>query len=160
MPRYVDRAIAAIDRLLVFPWYKGYLEWITDAGLRKVRSLLLERLVRTPPRFDGGFAARPEVSARIDAYLGAVALELQKLNGEPYRCGLPSVDRLIFGHTPEPVVPAATLPPAVSLPSGRALPAWNTGGWLTRPGVEAGAAPVGAAVFRYETGAGFSSVVV
>lgn len=159
--RYLDRVVAELDRMAEFPWYKVYLEWLTDAALRKARALVLERLgTHRPVRHDEGFLARPEAARRVEAYLAAVALEERRLNASPFACGLPAVRWLVFGHTHEALVPSGGSVPSVGLPSGRSLPVWNTGGWLWRPGTVAGSGPIGAAVLRYETGRGFSSALV
>ncbi len=157
--RYLDRLGAVVEKAADFPWYEVYLGWLTDAVVAKAKASVLEALgtVRRT-RYDAEFTSKPAVKKRFRAYFVASLLELQRLNGQGFE--LPNPRTIVFGHTHEPIQWGSPDAPSEFLEDvGDVVRLYNTGGWLHE---DPGALPdvVGGAVFKYESAAGWSSLVV
>lgn len=135
-------------RKLVCRWFLG---WVKAQAFEKLGDL-------KPARRRNDFA-RSELRL-IEAYYRACLKELEKVNRQGPVI-VPSPNRIIFGHTHEPVgwedeKVCFELEPGLGDGAVRHVSMHNTGGWLYED--MARSRFCGAEVFLYETGSGFSSV--
>lgn len=156
--RYLDRLTDYLDELTKFPWYKQYLEWLTDAALKKLKEMVLEKLNGySPARNDETFMDTSEFHDLLDTFLVASWMEVCALNEPRYGYDLPRFKGVVFGHTHDPVPPGS---PAMRRhlfkTTGDSLSLYNTGGWLCDTDPPDYTKPVGGVVIRYETGVGFN----
>ncbi len=109
-------------------------------------------------RYDKEFMNKPDVQERFKRFYQRSCEEIKSLNVEnKYDIPTPSV--VIFGHTHQPFGWGSE-DMHVSVPDGRTIRLYNTGGWLMKR-LDGGKTEFcGAELFRYETGAEFSSVSI
>jgi hypothetical protein len=108
-------------------------------------------------RYREDFFDDPKVQDRLRTFYAASRKEIDVVNSSPpfdaSGVSLPAPGRIITGHTHQPIRWAAPKPMLVA--EGQELKVHNTGGWLVEGGTF-----MGAEVFLYETGRGFSSIPV
>jgi hypothetical protein len=135
-------------RKLVSKWFLGW-----------TKALAFEKLAELKPARRRNDFARSELRL-IESYYRACLKELEMVNRQG-PVTVPSPNRIIFGHTHEPVgwedeKSCFELEPGLGDGTVRHVSMHNTGGWLYED--KARVRFCGAEVFLYETGSGFSSV--
>ena len=161
--KYADRLDDEVDKLLKYPFYKHYLEWITDAISNSMKKMIIEKLERfEDTRFNEEFIHNEKVRERVRKFYAATMVEIDEINQkENYNLKPPA--KIIFGHTHQPLT--FDDPKPARLPYNHAgnhldVLLYNTGGWLWKLDRNGGKTLCGAAVFSYETGKGFKSVKI
>ncbi|NTU42112.1 MAG: hypothetical protein HGA78_03485, partial [Nitrospirales bacterium] len=159
--KYLDRLDDGLDEIMSFPWYKQYLEWLTDAASNSIKKMALDLIgTMEQTRFNDEFIHKKEVQKRFMNFFNASLIEIDDLNRD-YGYEIPVPSCVIFGHTHQPTKwgdhHAPKIGPAQT--SGRPVRLYNSGGWLER-NTGGDKKFCGAEVFTYETGKGFSSVSI
>jgi len=158
LEKYLGRLNKELDRMLEYGWIK---EYICDRLLKEGQAQILEAVRKLKnTRYMEEFIHKPEVKKRFADFYNASLLEIAAINEEPQQFGgacfnLQAPERIIFGHTHQPVAWDAPDAPKLNMISSvlpKRLRLFNTGGWLTEGGKFCGAE-----VFTYETGTGFAS---
>ena len=161
--KYLNRLDHEVDKLTRYPWYKQYLEWLTDAASNAIKKLALEILEDTQDtRYSDEFIHKKEVQARFLDFYGASLLEIDLLN-RTYGYDIPAPWYVIFGHTHQPTPWGdKDAPKTKSYPDTgmRPITLFNTGGWLNRYNDNNEIEFCGAEVFIYETKKGFKSIPI
>jgi predicted phosphodiesterase len=161
--KYLNRLDHEVDKLTRFPWYKQYLEWLTDAASNAIKKLVLELIEDIQgTRYSDEFIHKKEVQARFMNFYGASLLEIDLLNRN-YDYNIPVPWYVIFGHTHQPTpwgdqnAPKTKPSPEVGM---RPITLYNTGGWLNRVNENKEIEFCGAEVFVYESKKGFKSTSI
>jgi len=157
MSRYMRRAIAWLTEEL--PWWAQPARLPLHVALDATRHLITDAVRDHPDvRYDPQFLLRPPTKAHFESFYQASLQELSRLRAHPKRPqpDLPNPHRFLFGHTHRPIPLNRYVPLEVG---GSPIRFFNTGGWLWRKANHTGS-QVGAAVFTYETEAGFSSTLL
>lgn len=132
-------------------------EWIYELAAGKAGDMLLDTLKNAEStRYSDAFLNDPKVRERFRNFYKASLLEIGAINASG--ANIPAPWRVVFGHTHQPIAWNDARAPkfdTVSSATPRRLTLHNTGGWLIDGGKF-----VGAEIFLYETGKGFSSVRV
>ena len=161
--KYLDRLDHEIDRLATFPWYKQYLEWITDAVSNRVKDMILDSVENMrETRFNEEFIHRKEVQERFNRFYNASIIQINQLNLE-HKCGIPYPQYAVIGHTHQPTAWGAPDAPKTDcgpLTGMQSISLFNTGGWLNRAKENGDLEFCGAEVFTYSTTKGFSSTTI
>ncbi len=114
-------------------WYQFLNEAASDFGSNKLKKLILDKISSiTKVRYNKEYFQLPEVQERILAYYEACLAEVEDL-GKLYNLNIPEPDKIIFGHTHEPIPLEA--PIKISPSPGKTINLYNTGGWLRNPNV-------------------------
>lgn len=159
--RYLDRLDDGLDELTSFPWYKQYLEWLTDSASNKIKEMILDYIKgMRETRYNKEFMHTKDVQERFLKFYNASLIEIDELNRD-YGYGIQVPNSVIYGHTHRPTKwndPKAPKIGSVQA-AGRPIRLYNSGGWLesNNDGVREFC---GAEVFIYETGNGFSSISI
>ncbi|HEO64620.1 MAG TPA: metallophosphoesterase, partial [Spirochaetes bacterium] len=96
---YLGRLDKEIDKQTQYPWYKQYLEWVTDVISCWARKKILSGLKTVEStRFDEEFIHKKEVQNRVKNFYKASQIEIHRLN-QSYPLNIPQPDTIIFGHT-------------------------------------------------------------
>lgn len=154
---YFHRFEEELNKLGFFKGFKGLLKKI---GFDLIRKELLKTLGKTKKaRYNKTFMEDPFVRARFKEFFDSTAYEIDEIKE---KCGIdfPLPQRMIFGHTHQPIPWGASTAPKISLPQlhGKELVMYNTGGWLNHLNKETKEMVFcGAEIFFYQTGEGFSS---
>jgi len=160
---YLDRLDNEIDAVTTFPWYRQYLEWLTDAVSNALKRLSLKALDRVQEtRFNEDFVHSRGFQDRFADFYGASLVEIDSLN-RTYSYDIPVPSYTIFGHTHQPMPwgdPGAPKTKPAPETGMRPIILFNTGGWLTRLNQQGKREFCGAEVFTYETGKGFASASI
>ena len=161
--KYLNRLDHEVDKLTRFPWYKQYLEWLTDAASNAIKKLVLELIEDIQDtRYSDEFIHKKEVQARFMNFYSASLLEIDLLNRN-YDYNIPVPWYVIFGHTHQPTpwgdqsAPKTKPSPEVGM---RPITLYNTGGWLNRVNENKEIEFCGAEVFVYESKKGFKSISI
>ncbi len=109
---------------------------------------------QTKVRYNKEYFALPEVEERFLDYYNACMAEVEDL-GKLHNIQIPEPDKIIFGHTHEPI--STKSPVKMQIPSGTNISLYNTGGWLNNQNVKNDPL-VEAVVFKYKSTSGFTSV--
>lgn len=160
--KYLTNLKSYINACLDFRWYQFLKKKIMDMVMCEVESRILNALKEfSSSRYDADFMNNPDTQQRFQRFHVASTLEVDLLNHlERYQFNIPALTKVIFGHTHEPILLNAPKPTTFAITSSNKVGTlFNTGGWLLRPGGQQ-QAPVGAAVFKYESGAGFHSIML
>jgi predicted phosphodiesterase len=161
--KYLDRLDHEVDKLTRFPWYKEYLEWLTDAASNAIKKLALQFIEDIQDtRYSDEFIHKKEVQARFMNFYGASLLEIDLLD-RTYGYDIPAPWYVIFGHTHQPTAWGnENAPKTLSSPETgmRPITLYNTGGWLNRVNDKKEIEFCGAEVFIYETKKGFKSIPI
>ncbi len=160
LEKYFDRLKSVIDDLTNFGWLKRL---IVDHILGAAKDEIMATVASTQrTRYSEMFPYDKNVRERFRRFYSAGLMEIDSINRKPPfnspGCNLPAPWRVIFGHTHQPIAWDAESPPKFSPASTggpTSLTLHNTGGWLAEDEKF-----VGAEIFLYETGKGFSSVPV
>ena len=161
--KYLNRLDNEIDALTRYPWYRQYLEWLTDMATNNMKEMvidLIEQMEET--RYSEEFIHKKEVQDRFKNFYDASCIEIAQLNAE-YKYHIPMPPHVIFGHTHQPIPWKDPDAPKTSpYPATGMLPVtlFNTGGWLNRLTENKEEEFVGAEVFTYTTEKGFKSVSI
>ncbi len=157
MSKYMQRGIDWLEEEL--PWWTLPARLPLHATLETAR-LFITTLVANHPeaRYDPKFLNRPPIRDHFEAFYRATLQEQDRLRIHPKRPQpqLKAPHRVLFGHTHRPIPLNRDVPLNIG---GSPIHFYNTGGWLWRKANPPGS-PVGAAIFTYETSAGFSSTVL
>lgn len=160
--KYLDRLDYEIDKITRYPWYKQYLEWLTDIISDKIKKIALNLISNVKvARYDEEFIHKKEVQERFLNFYSSSLLEIEQLNSE-YEYNIPTPRNVIFGHTHEPIPWGDPNAPKAKVSSDvgvRTITLFNTGGWLNKK-EENTLKFVGAEVFNYSTQEGFKSVSI
>ncbi|MBI5533962.1 MAG: metallophosphoesterase [Deltaproteobacteria bacterium] len=150
---YMNRLVAYLDSLIKFDGvFSPLKEYLSDKCLEAVRDFALKGLTSYPdhaPRYRTDYLKSADVQARVRGYLDACLLEMsftQACTGVT----LSQPSTVLFGHTHDPL-PLNVTPAMQLVHWGKCIRFYNTGGWLKDET---------AIVFRYESGAAPSCVVV
>jgi hypothetical protein len=161
--KYLDRADNEVDRLAGYPWYKHYLEWITDAISNSVKKMILKSVgSMRETRFNEEFIHQKDVQERFKRFYNASLIQIDRLNVE-YEPNIPYPRYAIIGHTHQPTKWGAEDAPKTdcsSLTGMQSITLFNTGGWLHRFDKNGEIEFCGAEVFTYSTKEGFSSTTI
>lgn len=155
--RYLDRMDNELDRIARYPWYRQYMEWLTDAALDKVKDMIVEAASNMEQtRYSEEFIHKKEVQERFMRFYKASLLEIDDLNRK-HGLAIPAPFRsVIFGHTHQPISWNNSDAPKAEGYPGHEVKLFNTGGWLNRK--KAGVKQfVGAEIFTYSTKDGVQS---
>lgn len=138
-------------------WFFAFLEKIVFKHIKKI--LLKELPNVSNARFQDEFANQPEVKNRMLRYYSETVEEINKLK-ENYNIDIPLPDKLIFGHTHQPIKwESHDAPHCIPEELGKKFKMFNTGGWLDSE--QNGKKEFcGAEVFMYSDEKGFFSVSV
>jgi UDP-2,3-diacylglucosamine pyrophosphatase LpxH len=158
--KYLDKLEKEIDKLTDFNFIT---EFIADKAVRKAKNEAFSALKNMKmARYRQDFIKDGNVRKRFFRYFHATLLEIQYINSLPpfdsEKTKLSVPTRMIFGHTHQPIPwndPQSTVIKRKDLDIPKGLVIHNTGGWINE-----GSSYMGAEIFKYETGAGFSSVSV
>ncbi len=148
---YFDRLITIIDEKAKL---RCLAKLIVNCVLKGLKKKLLKGIGdMSETRYSEDFLDKPDVQKRFRNFYEQ---SLRDIDGINKRTGvrLPQPDKIIFGHTHQPIAWSDPLVPPDSVFS-RPLKLYNMGGWL-----ETGGKFCGAEVFIYESGKGFSSVSI
>ena len=160
---YLDRLDQEVDTITRFPWYRSYLEWLTDAASDAIKRLALASLQEArETRYNEGFIHRKQVQDRFLNFYVASLIEIDTLN-RTYGYNIPAPSYVIFGHTHRPTPwgdPAAPKTRPAPETAMRPIVLYNTGGWLMRQDEQGKPEFCGAEVFRYESGKGWRSIAI
>ncbi len=160
--KYLDRLDNEIDDLARFPWYKGHLEWLTDAISNSVKETVMESIgTMETTRYNEEFIHKKDVQDRFRNFYNSSLIEINQLNVEGF--SIPAPWHVIFGHTHQPIPWGSKEAPKTSPINAagmRPITLFNTGGWLRKRNEKGEEEFCGAEVFVYETDKGFSSVSV
>ena len=145
-----------------FPWYKQYLEWLTDMVSDKIKGMVLEFIGNIEEtRYSEEFIHKKEVQERFMNFFSASLLEIDQLNRQ-FGYEIPAPRHVIFGHTHQPIPWGDPNAPKAKISSGvgvQPVILFNTGGWLNKKEEDV-MKFVGAEVFTYSTEAGFASASI
>ncbi|MBF0509175.1 MAG: metallophosphoesterase [Deltaproteobacteria bacterium] len=158
--KYLDRLGRAIDDLTDYGWLKKF---VVDCIVKGAAEEVIDTIGKIKKtRYRDDFIYDRKVQDRFKRFYDASLLELGAINASPdFRapdCRIPAPERVIFGHTHQPIPWNDPSPPkfsVVSSASPKRLTLHNTGGWLTEDDKF-----VGAEVFKYDTKSGFSSISI
>lgn len=84
------------------------------------------------PRYNENFIYDPKVRERFANYFASTVLEIKELS-QDYGIEIPLPEKMIFGHTHQPVGWDSPEAPGIyvpQLPEGHKIKLYNTGGWL------------------------------
>jgi UDP-2,3-diacylglucosamine pyrophosphatase LpxH len=155
---YLDRFHQEVSTQLRLGWLK---EWFVNKAFAWAENTALGSLGKMEDaRYSEEFVRTPEVMQHFLAYFAASLLEIKELNQNGYNIPLPRI--FVFGHTHQPIPLTDPQSPVVTPETGSGVPTvtlHNTGGWLVKREDDK-TVFCGAEVFRYEPGAGLSSVSV
>ncbi len=136
-------------------WYQFLNEAASDLASNKAKQLILDMISsQTKVRYNKEYFALPEVEERFLDYYNACMAEVEDL-GKLHNIQIPEPDKIIFGHTHEPI--STKSPVKMQIPSGTNISLYNTGGWLNNQNVKNDPL-VEAVVFKYKSTSGFTSV--
>jgi predicted phosphodiesterase len=160
LEKYIDRLRDVIDDLTNFGWLKRL---VVDHILGAAKDEIMSTVAAAQrTRYSETFPYDKNVRKRFSRFYAAGLMEISSINRKPPfnspKCNLLAPDRVIFGHTHQPIAWNDPSPPKfspVSTGGPTSLTLHNTGGWLAEKGRF-----VGAEIFLYETRKGFSSVSV
>lgn len=152
---YIDRCGDWIDKEKC----KGFLGGVVYDPLVWMGEKVVSRMVKGigKARFNADFPKDEEVQQRLRSFYESTLLEIAAMNEERPDAPVPRPWRVIFGHTHDPVAWEDTTTLNVGYPrpdSEDRLVLHNMGGWL-----EEGGEFHGGAVFKYDNGEFFSTVV-
>ncbi|MBU0699464.1 MAG: metallophosphoesterase [Proteobacteria bacterium] len=160
--KYLDRLDYEVDKLTRFPWYKQYLEWLTDMVSDQIKKMALEFIGNMEDtRYSEEFIHKKEVQDRFMNFFSASLLEIDNLNIK-YGYDIPLPRYVIFGHTHQPIPWGAPDAPKAKTASDagiQQITLYNAGGWLNKKD-ENVEKFVGAEVFIYSTEEGFTSIPI
>ena len=109
-------------------WYQFLNEAASDFASNKAKKLILDKISSvTKVRYNKEYFQLPEVQERFLTYYNACLAEVEDL-GKLYNIHFPEPDKIIFGHTHEPIPLEA--PIKISPSPGKTINLYNTGGWL------------------------------
>ena len=161
--KYLNRLDDEVDKLTRYPWYKQYLEWLTDTVSNTVKKMVLGMISDfEDTRYSEEFIHKKEVQQRFMDFYSATALEVSSLNSK-YGYDIPMPWYVIFGHTHQPIPWGHENAPKArpSQETGmRPITLFNSGGWLNRLSEDKEVEFCGAEVFTYRTDEGFESVSI
>lgn len=161
--KYLDRLNKEIDQLTWYPWYRQYLEWLTDTVLDTVKRMVIDVVGEIEEtRYSEEFIHKKDVQDRFWNFYNSSLIEINQLN-QKYDFNIPAPWYMIFGHTHRPIAWGAEDAPKTSPINPtemKPITLFNTGGWLRRLNEKGEEEFCGAEVFTYETDKGFSSVSV
>lgn len=163
--KYLDRADNEIDKLTRHPWYKQYLEWLTDIASDKIKKMILKSIDSMgETRYSEEFIHKEEVLGRFKNFFRASLIEIDQLNHQlevENRYNIPPPKYIIFGHTHQPIPwGAEDAPKTLAGDSMQPVFLFNTGGWLNRHGAGDKVEFCGAEVFTYTTDEGLKSISI
>ena len=154
--KYIDKLDYEIDKKTNYSFWNQYKEWITDILSNKAKELLINQLQKIrSTRFDSEFVHKEEVRKRFINFYKASLFEIDRLNNQ-YNLAINNPNKIIFGHTHEPISLNDNNAPKINI-NGQIVKLFNTGGWLYK-NENNQKNFVGAEIFLYETGKGFSSL--
>jgi len=160
--KYLDRLDYEIDEMTRFPWYKQYLEWLTDLVSDKIKTMALEFIGNMEDtRYSEEFIHKKEVQERFMKFFSASLFEIDELNRQ-FGYEIPTPRNVIFGHTHQPIPWGDPNAPKAKISSEgglRPVILFNTGGWLNKK-QDNEIQFVGAEVFVYSTQTGFTSIPI
>jgi len=160
--KYLDRLNHEIDKMIHFPWYRQYLESLTDVISNRIKRMIQKSIANiVETRYDEEFIYKKEVQERIMNFYSSSLLEIDQLNME-YGYDIPTPRYVIFGHTHQPIPWRDLNEPKAQVFLDARLKStslFNTGGWLNKK-VDNLLKFVGAEVFTYSTQEGFKSVSI
>ncbi len=157
MSRYMRRAMAWLQEKL--PWWSWPARLPLHLALEGARHVLTNAVGEHPDaRYDPRFLLRPPTRAHFETFYNATLQEIDRLRAHPKRPQphLPDPHRVLFGHTHWPIPLNRYVPLDIG---GSPIRFFNTGGWLWRKANSA-SDQVGAAIFKYTTQDGFSSILI
>ncbi len=133
-------------------WYQFLNEAASDFASNKAKNLILDKISsETKVRYNKEYFQLPEVQERFFTYYNACLAEVEEL-GKLYNINIPEPDKIIFGHTHEPI----SLDKPIQLQMGDLkINLYNTGGWLSMHRLKEMFA--GAEVFKYEISPGITA---
>ncbi len=127
--RVLDRVNPTAEKMIELSGLYEVLDNILLYALKRAIISIAERV--TDARYDRDFFNRDSVRKRFFRFYAASCSQAEEL-------GLPPPERIIFGHTHEPIpADAPMIVEEVSEPSVRRLYLYNTGGWLEAEGKSA-----------------------
>ena len=162
LKKYLDRLDYEIDKMTRYPWYKQYLEWLTDIISDKIKKMALEAIGNMEDtRYSDEFIHKPDVQERFKNFYSASMFEIDQLNID-HGYDIPAPRHVIFGHTHQPIPWGDPDAPKAKISTDsdmRMVRLYNTGGWLKKK-EDNKEKFVGAEVFIYTTQKGITSVPV
>ncbi|MBN1901762.1 metallophosphoesterase [Candidatus Sumerlaeota bacterium] len=157
--KYLSRLENELDNIARFPWYKPYLEWMTDAAFKALQSMILNMIKEAQDtRYNEEFIYKKDVQERFRNFYNATICEIHNLNMK-YKYSIPVPWYVIFGHTHQPTSWGDENAPKtkpILAADMKPVTLYNTGGWLKDKNDKF----CGAEIFIYESGKGFSSVSI
>lgn len=158
--KLLDRLEKELDRKIKFTGWKIPAELATDIMVNFLKKETIEYIgTLESARFSEEFAHKKEVQERFKNYYTACLVELDGLRSEGFE--IPPPQKVIFGHTHEPISWNSPKPPkAGPFPGNGSKPVYlyNTGGWLETCQQNGAKVFCGAEVFTYQTETGFKSI--
>ncbi len=111
-------------------WYQFINETASDFASNKAKKLILDKIsAEIKIRYNREYFELPEVQERFFDYYNACLAEIEDL-GKLYNIHIPEPDKIIFGHTHEPI--PLEKPLKMTSHQGNAVNLYNTGGWLSK----------------------------
>ena len=109
-------------------WYQFINEAASDFASNKAKKLILDKISsETKVRYNKEYFQLPEVQERFFTYYNACLAEVEDL-GKLYNIHIPEPDKIIFGHTHEPI--GIEDPLRLKSAANLIIRLYNTGGWL------------------------------
>ncbi|HUU44768.1 MAG TPA: metallophosphoesterase [Acidobacteriota bacterium] len=155
--KYLNRLDNALDEeVFRFKGISGPIkEGLSDLLCNQVKKQIISELERSrDTRYRTDFPSSEDEERRFWTFMKASVREIEQLNLE-HGCNIPRPTAVIFGHTHRPIAwgsetHLAPAPPTI--PEGRPIPLFNTGGWLDRDDGKGGIEFCGAEIISYADG--------
>jgi UDP-2,3-diacylglucosamine pyrophosphatase LpxH len=127
--KLLDNVVPKLDRFIELPWYAELFDNALLLALRKAAIYISEDV--SDSRYDEEFFEKKSVRKRFLRFYAASCSQAEELGLEP-------PDRIIFGHTHEPIPAKSPLiVNELSQLNGNSAFLYNTGGWLKAEGKSA-----------------------
>jgi UDP-2,3-diacylglucosamine pyrophosphatase LpxH len=153
--RYLDNLDDEIDKLISYSRLDPR-EWGSDLLSDHIKKFILDKLREMKDtRYSEEFIHKKEVLDRFRRFFEASMVEIYQLN-ERNNTDIPLPNKVIFGHTHQPIALGAVDVPWATVAGGRPVKLYNTGGWL-RHVVDDTPVFCGAEVFTYDDDKGLVS---
>ncbi len=154
--KYLDRLDNEVDRNIFKYSPVSPMEWGTDLFSNYIKKFIIDKLKNyNSAKFNDNFIYLEQVRERIRKYFNLTLREIDSLN-QNHNYQIPYPDKIIFGHTHEPIAWNTENPPVLSTEKVPDVKLYNCGGWITGEREGKIFFP-GAEVFVYDSNSGFSS---
>lgn len=127
--RYLDNLDDEIDKLISYRRWDPR-EWGSDLLSNHIKKFILDKLKKIKDtRYSEEFIHKKDVLDRFRRFFEASTVEIHQLN-ERNNTDIPLPNKVIFGHTHQPIAWGADNAPWATVAGGSPVKLYNTGGWL------------------------------